>query len=518
MAWYASASSSSLSPPTRLGQAPNVAAQLTPPQAQQLIDRTLADMGISGQAAANISTQVYGSLTSGDLDFDNVSTAAVNGGITYAESLLQQETGVPIRLPRKLTLAELERSVMGLIPTDAMEAVDLAITVGAQAVASAVTSLLVGAGVGSVIPGIGTVVGIGVALGVGALREALAEGPQPYERVCETPQQVCPTIPHADPLSLVFTAAQRNKALEEALAAEQARQYCGRGPLVDCNNQWALVLRLAYEASYPTVRVLGSGQVDYYLSTLQHAPTSMRSFNPRSGRIEDVTIQEVAFTLQALRDRRARLDAFIAAGDSIATLPQTQLEQFRWTLYREELPQAALQYQNLQNDQTRAWLVRVAQYKDELMARDAGQTAALQQQVQQAMSIAAQRLSTERGSIENEIQIKQLACDDGNRTACRRVAELTARLNEIDAAARRDLCAEIVTLWEREFPQQAACLQTGDRDILKNYCAEAFRNPAYVNQYLQAWGALVASRCAARGGFLQALVRGFTSSGRVLRG
>jgi hypothetical protein len=315
------------------------------------------------------------------------------------DKYLSSVTGIPISLPQKLTAKEIGKSLTSLIPTDVQGVIDTGLALGTQVAASALTSVLAGAGVGSVIPGLGTVVGIGVALGVQALKgpvtKLLKGPPPPYQRKCPTNVK-CPEVPNKSAIEIIPWAARNMAQVANVLAQDQKKSYCGRGSAHDCVVRLDVLMGRAYDivSGYDTVPmtsfmqmgqhaqrtwkngttvVVGLYQVEKYIKLYEGAPKSHAWYDSKARKIIQVKNEPVIEVLAHLRERKRVLDAFVKKSKTIATMAPAEfiggtISGFRGEVYAE-LRNAMMQYSFDPSPETTRWVEDLGKMMSEMDKR-----------------------------------------------------------------------------------------------------------------------------------------------------
>jgi len=357
-------------------------------QAKQIAGETFKNMKLPG----NLPLQFPTTLTP-----KGVADAAYNTGKRYAEDQIQKATGLPIKLPTSVSVEAIGKSFASLIPKDIASLVDTALSVGAQAAASAITTALAGAGLGSMVPGLGTIVGLGVALGVGAIKNALKEKPEDRNkalRKCHvTLRDVGGSdIPDKSPMELMPWVAIRQRQIGDAIAADIKKHgLCGMGEVVDFG---FFLQQLAYQlflAVKDTPQVLGLPQLERLIPLYEKVPTGsykpgyavQRGYalgyilqgTPASMNSLGAKTAAVPAILPAMRARRDALRVLVAKADNVKKLPANELSGLRWNL-ATELQHAAVQYQFEPTAENEQWLLKLATYFAALEQREASDRAA----------------------------------------------------------------------------------------------------------------------------------------------
>lgn len=329
-----------------------------------------------------------------------VADAAYNSGKQFAERAIQQRTGIPISLPSKLTAGEIAKSIGSVFPTDVGQAVDLALNIGAQAASQALTGLLAGAGVGSVIPGLGTVVGIGVALGINAIKNVLKEEPPPGRRKCETKWDAKPPPPGINAFQLIAWASRERVPLSRAIADEQARRMCGVGPALTYSSALGLMRREGIETAMGSARNMSLPDVAAALQALRGIPDGAWHYSTRPGPTEGKIIwdrytwPDLGKLIGELRSRQGFLVGLLSRTLKIPTATRPQLSILRPQLV-QEVATAARAYQAARTPANLQWLRRLATALQSLDGRDQALQRQMHAQLAQARARGAQRLATD---------------------------------------------------------------------------------------------------------------------------
>jgi len=328
-----------------------------------------------------------------------VADAAYNTGKQFAEREIQQATGIPITLPSKLTAGEIAKSIGSVFPTDVGEAVDLALNIGAQAASQALTGLLAGAGLGSVVPGLGTVVGIGVALGVAAIKNALKEEPPPGRRKCSTKWDAKPPPPGINAFQLIGWATRERVPLSRAIADEQARRMCGVGPALTYESALGTMRREAIATALGSARNMSLPDVIAALGELRGIPDGAWHFSTRPGPTEKQIIwdryaDDLPKIVAQLQARQSQLVQLLAQTLKLPSASRAQLAVLRPQLV-SEVATAARAFQTARTPQNAQWLRRLATALQALGARDQLLQQQMHAQLAQARTRGAQRLATD---------------------------------------------------------------------------------------------------------------------------
>lgn len=313
-----------------------------------------------------------------DPSIEGAGQAAYSGGKAWAEAAIQSNIGVPISLPQKISLKEFGKTFDSLVPDNAREALELSLSIGTQAAASAVSSLLAGTAIGSVIPGLGTLVGIAAAIGVNALRNALKEEPIGAQRKCNSDfistrikspvggyiykNPKCPEPPKdMSALEIIPWAATAAGPIRANIAKQQAKKECGIGAIMSCETYLSILMRKAEDLSKSTVGTLGLPQVERLIGLYEKAPAtfdffdrydySSRGVTQGSLKIVKEQNQEVVRMLAALKKRRDVLKVMLRAAETaLSRIPvsmssSVSLVDNAIRPVQDELKNALLQYQ-----------------------------------------------------------------------------------------------------------------------------------------------------------------------------
>jgi hypothetical protein len=306
-----------------------------------------------------------------------------------AEKAIAAQTGFPVYLPAKFTAKEIGKSFANLIPTNLNQLIDTGLAVGGQYAASALTAALAGSAIGSVIPGLGTVIGIGVALGINALKGALKEKPPPYMKSCPT-KAVCPTVPNLSPMELLPWIATNLASVHTVIAQDRKRSYCGKGQSVECMYRLNVLERNVYDLIYPfasgstgskrsweksTPAVLGLPQVESLIRIYAKAPRSHAWYqdNPKFPGYKTITQepnQRLIDILGLLNRRKAILDSIVSRSKRVSTMTPNELERYRSDL-GAEMQNAMMQYSFTPGRETEQWVGKIGEMWTALVGREA---------------------------------------------------------------------------------------------------------------------------------------------------
>lgn len=499
--------------------------------AQQVWQRT----GLPGQvpmsAGAAIRTGVtYGAQKASEAtgipitvptDFNTqvVAQAGYDTLKNYGEKAVQAETGIPIKFPKKLNAKEIGRSIGAIIPTSIEGALDTALTVGAQTAASALTSLVVGAAAGSVVPGLGTVIGIGVALGVNVLKNLIRKSPvfkaiatvvkytplglsltlakeilKPFSKLfaaepppsqvkCKTPWK-CPSVPAGiDALGLItWTTRRLDSPQARALRREMGGTFgggptwaisgahCGTGEAVACATYMRQLRLEAASFSLGTPATMGLLAVNATLEEFTRLPEDLDVYGnwKRFGDFPQLMWQ--------LQVRQVELQRFVADA------ARGFVGRFQAVT---EFHKAAVAFQAAPTTATQQWLKFTFDVVNRIVqAEDARLKAMQAEQVRRQTQGEQQIKQDPHGS---EMRTARAGCQLGNQIACARLRQLqgggTTPTPQPVPAPRpttptavdpaRTFCWGLYQDWLKKNPQQASCLTTVDRDWILKFCYDA---------------------------------------------
>jgi hypothetical protein len=355
-----------------------------------------------------------------ELSADAVKDVAYASGKTYIEGAVKAKFGVPISLPAKLTAKEIGRSVGAIVPTNVEGVVDLGLAIGTQAAASAVTSLLVGAGVGSVIPGLGTIIGIGAALGVAALKGVVKDLIKPRGRKCNRPW-TCPEIPSKlSPIELLPWIAPHYVAVHRAIAEQDGfrkSEPCVRGPTMEC--YWLLNqlgLRIFDLGVAKTPLVMGGFQLDRLIPLYENALRQFQSVGlPRGLRTGGQ--DSMLLILQRMKARKAELAALQVQANRELASGRRPTSALRFKLVTE-LKDAAVQVQFAPGPETLNWYRAVAVYVDAITKADAAAQQRMHVEQAARRKVGEERMKDPTQAAAHNIQALQFRCGDGHQPSC----------------------------------------------------------------------------------------------------
>jgi hypothetical protein len=371
---------------------------------QKIIPNIKIPGGTGAAAAGAAAKALFDYVSSGKkITVEGAAGAVHEAATEFTESYIQQQTGLSIRLPRKPSPEEIGKMFGSLIPKDAGQAIEMTISIGVQAAASALTTVLAGTAIGSVIPGLGTVVGLAAAIGVTAIKSALKEKPPPYARACKGIKS-CPSIPkklvsnikalkawqqqncknpyvmppaNADGTSklssieLIPWIATTTAPVYKALAEERAKVYCGKGEIVTYLYALGTMRSKAFELSKTTPGVLGLPELNRLIALYERAPRSYAWFDDvkalggvRTGtnKIIQLPNRELGLMLDGMKARRTYLQKLLK--DTTAGLSKLSKDSSSVSLVdnllrpiEDEIRQAFLQfYLTNQSKTAETWL------------------------------------------------------------------------------------------------------------------------------------------------------------------
>jgi hypothetical protein len=399
-----------------------------------------------------------------ELTVGAIRDAAIETSLRTTEAFIRQKTGLPIELPRKFNLKEIERTVTGLLPGDAKEALQLGINIGVQYASSALAGVVAGATIGSTVPGLGTVIGIGMGLAIQALA---APQVQPHQRPC-TSMVKCPlgstgkearyasragrTISTGyaaqpqSPMELLPWVAENLVMPTSVLAQERARAYCGVGATVECIAAMHTAARGAYAFAKDTPQVLGLPQVNRYLPLYERALRFEHSiFNVQARRIDktrgEVGQRFLPDILAKLRRRQQELSTFVAKADRMEQLSPNEHSTLQWPIIAE-IKNAAQQYAVAPSSETQQWLAKVSDYSRRWGAYRQNLTRKIAERAEAGKKRFETRKSDPAQQRAHVLQQLKFQCGQDNQAACaeyRRIAaggSLTAQqLKQFGSAA-----------------------------------------------------------------------------------
>jgi hypothetical protein len=364
--------------------------------------------------------QIIDLIASGNISVKSVFNvgidAGVNTAIDEAGKQLSNVVGFPIPFPDFTSAKGLVKSIVGIIPTDMNQAIDLGLQVAAQAASGALTAALAGTAIGSVIPGLGTIVGLGVGLLANELGEALKEEPPPNQRPCPTKyrcprpkpmektvysknelirraQQKAaaeeakhPVYPKLSPVELLPWLAKEHARVSAVVARDQNKSYCGKGESIACRTGLNTTMKVIYYLLLPlaenvvqgqratqrastmsTFDVIGLPEVSHLIRLYEAAPAEYEYFDTQKKKIAREKNTRIAEILGLLKRRKAALQKLVSDCKKIETLPN--LQQLRFTLITEVTYAAQQVYFN-PNKNAKDWLKELAGYVQRLERRE----------------------------------------------------------------------------------------------------------------------------------------------------
>ncbi len=399
-----------------------------------------------------------------ELSAEGVRDVAYAAAKSWGEDAIEAEFGFPVKFPDKFTAQAVVASLASIIPTDVAGFIDAGIAYGTQVAAGALTSLLVGAGGGSVVPGLGTVVGIAVALTVAGLRSLL----EPKEQArCET------RIPKDVPAPLALGAIEQmpltvmrlvyiRSLIARERGTKRGKERCQGGPIVEYAGYLSTLYTRLSHASEKTPETLGLPQLGHLIPLYQRTPK----------------YPYVVDFLRAMTARSAHLQAMVARAARVNTMPYAQVQSLRWELVTE-MRTAGVQMAYAPGPMTEQWFRTLAQIFGQVDARDKAQAGR-----RRAEQLAGQRryeAATAEQLTEHEKQILQLRCSDGDEKACQRYRDLTTGRARpgISAQARleRDVtrgCLAMAVKWANDNPDKAKCLNHSETTWMLDLCKQVF--------------------------------------------
>jgi hypothetical protein len=457
---------------------------------------------VAGQEAQRVANEVFAKLDvpsiplsiPRELSVDAVKDAAMASGAKYAESAIQAKTGIPVSLPTELSVDAFGKSLASLIPTDAKAALNTALAIGTQAAAGAVTSLLVGAGVGSVVPGLGTIVGIGAALGVQALKGVFEPPPG---RKCETKWR-CPEIPSKlSVLEMLPWLVEKEFAVLAAIRAEEGPSRlvrvsgggvtragsapCVRGETVECAWRLAQVRLTLWDKTHPqaTIPELGLPQLKRLIPQYEHALRRATAIGGAFGAQKDSagfprhvaltgfkTQHTIATLLAAMKARVAYLGSLHQqAQQAMASGNKAALADLRWKV-AEELKKATRQLAYAPGSETTNWFKIVIGAYRALGAAE---------QASQAKMHERLKVARERGEKRLREDPAAKAAHDAKIAAMQRSERQQKAPAKMTVAQATAHCTNLMRAWAADPKNraQAACLKPSDHKALIDICVNS---------------------------------------------
>lgn len=455
-----------------------------------------------------------------ELTAEGVKDAAYSVGKVYAEKAFAAEFGFSIELPKKLTLKDLENMVGSIFPDDAIEAINLALSIGVQLATSALTSVLAGTAIGSAIPGIGTVVGLAVGLAVAGIKGLFFHAPtHPEGRACKfaTNPRVraggCPKPPNGLNSFQFFTwATTEMKPLWDGLRKEQSTRACGRGGAINCVRGLSFMRDTAFGVSLATVDRMGLLALNAALAEVQRAPDIESKPEAGSGFGEGAItfvsgyagVQPVSKELRpiydakgrliaAIKQRRTKLQALIATADTINKIPARGNVALKlWWDLVTELQHAAVQVQNNPNADSVRWFATLAGYVQQLEAR--------------------QEAARKADALE-VIHRRAVAFEKGFAAKVTAPGTLTAATRAAVVKEQRAACFQLFTAWA-QIDRRADCLQAEDIERCVVLCQANLAGQITQEALVRQLEVVVHAACKrAHPSILDAFLVGFSRSG-----
>jgi hypothetical protein len=359
----------------------------------------------------NIPIQLPSKLTVSEIE-----KAAYGTGKKYAEGLIRSKIGVSIELPRKLTVKEISRSVDSLVPDNAREAIDMALTVGSQlaagAAASALTGVLAATAIGSVVPGLGTLVGLGVGLATVALRGVIVKTftksaceLDKSRCKCKTPPGFsCPKPGKRSPVELLPWLAVEQAKLDKI---ELRPALCDVGEVPECKRYLGTLSTLIIPYVGTSIPVMGLPALEKLLPQYEAAAKLARTgagythqgdagglikygWSAQTNSLGFVT-PGVAPPLATMQQRVAKLRDLVARINRVGK--SGDLSSLRWDL-STELNNAAQQYALNQSGDNQQWFVFLGTAFGKLKDAEKSQQQVTAQQQQAGKDLNAQRMAS----------------------------------------------------------------------------------------------------------------------------
>lgn len=396
-----------------------------------------------------------------------VHEAAMEAGAQWTENWIKTQTGIPITVPRKLSVNAIEESITGVLPSDAAEAMEMTLTIGAQYAASALVAAATGAAIGSAVPGLGTVVGIGVALGIQALKEEYKEDPVLPRCKVKYP---CPPLPKVSPVELLPVLAVAEQNARNVVATQEKHPRCVGGANY-CAAVFSTISRRSFDVVKNTAPVLG------YYQTLNLIPKYQRAANLPLTR----STQNVRSILSVLTRRRNKLSALVAESSKIEQLSPAKLASLRFKLVTE-LQSAVRQYEFNQSNDTRQWLATLGRFMQRLIAAEKKTAARRVQERAEGERRFREAMKDPAKQRAHELQILRFQCSEGDQTACAKVRELLKTAPAPPRPAPRKpspapvaACNALVAQWRGKLPPAArGCLVPSDLRRVHSLCMRAY--------------------------------------------
>ncbi len=375
-----------------------------------------------------------------ELSVDAIERAAYDTARTYAEGLMESKLGVKISLPKKLTVKEVLKTADSLIPDDAREALDVALTVGTQVVAGAVSSALTGVvaatAIGSAIPGLGTVIGLGVGLATVAIRGVVVA--VFTESACERNKALCKC---KTPKGWVRPDPGQRSAVELLpwLAIELAKldalklspELCSLGKVPETKAWFRTLSRELFPIVATTLPYLSLPALERLLPQYEAAAqfsTDIRYGKPRSVNAWGIVTPGTPSLLDTIRNRIAALKQLsqrvFSEEDVVGTLGALGAEMYV----------AANQCAFNPSDENYGWLSSLTVAYSKFLALDAKRKADIEEVRKQDAARGAARYASPQGplwKVYNDLSNAAFACDGGSAAACKQISLLELQAVEL---------------------------------------------------------------------------------------
>ncbi len=446
-------------------------------QARALADKALRDYGVPPMVL---------DLPDFELNAEGVRDVAYAAAKSWGEDAIEAEFGFAVEFPDKFTAEAFVDSLGSLIPTDVEGFIDAGIAYGTQVAAGALTSLLAGAGVGSVIPGLGTVVGIAVALAVTALRGWL----EPAEQAkCETriPAQV--PAPYAlSPMEQMPYTVRRLAYIRDLIDRERGtkrgKERCRGGPIVEYAGYLSTLYTSLSHASEKTPQTLGLPQLAHLIPIYEQTPQ----------------MPYVVDFLRAMRARRSKLDGLMARAQLVDRMPYAQVMSLRWEIVTE-MRTAGVQLAYAPGAQTEQWFRTLTTLFSQIDTREKAQ--ADKRRAEQLAGRRRYEQATAAQLTEHEMQMLQLRCSDGDQAACERYRELQRGAAPPGPSAQERLerdvaagCLRMSVQWAKDNPDKAKCLNHSEATWMIDLCKQVFLKTIAPAEGAAKLNEIVAAACA----------------------
>jgi hypothetical protein len=372
-----------------------------------------------------------------ELTVDGVEKAAYNTAKAYTENLIKQKIGVPIELPRKLSVKEISRTVDSIVPNNAREALDLTLSIGAQAAAgaaaSALTGVLAATAIGSVVPGLGTLVGLGVGLATVALKGAITAAFT--ETACEHNKAMCkcktppgwrrPDPGKRSPVELLPWLADE---LHKLYKIQLEPKLCGIGEVPETMNWFGTLTTLVTPYVNSSLPVMGLPALERILPAYERAATLARtgpgySHQGDPGGVIKYGVPAsrdglgfvkpaVPAPLAVIKSRIAFLKKLASDADNIGK--GGDLSGLRWNL-ATELHAATRQYGMNPSADNEAWFVKLGTAFAALEDEEERRRVAMIKDQKKSEALAKARLSSDVGALwkaHDDRQQAMFLCDE----------------------------------------------------------------------------------------------------------